>query len=226
VLTDSWVANVEAALRARADAAHAEPMRAYMKGIAPFLGIPAPQRRAAVKPLGRPPDPVSACRSLMLLPEREFHYVATEVITAQASARPASFLVELEWFIRTKSWWDTVDGIVGGVGQLVLAHPHLVARMDEWVNDADFWVARVAILHQLGLRTRTDEARLFRLCLKRADDDEFFLRKAIGWALRDYAWTNPAAVRDFLASHRAALSPLSVREASKNLDHPLAGTRR
>ncbi len=197
-----------------------------MKGIAPFLGIPAPQRRAAVKPLGKPTDTVGACRALIALPEREFHYVATETIAARTSGKPPSFLDELEWFIRTKSWWDTVDGIVGGVGQLLLAHPQLVVRMDEWVADTDFWVARVAILHQLGFRTRTDEERLFRLCLKRADDSEFFLRKAIGWALRDYAWTNPSAVQDFVAANGAALSPLSVREASKNLDHPLAGTRR
>ena len=203
-------------------------MRAYMKGIAPFLGIPAPERRAAMKPLGRPTDSelVADCRALMTLPEREFHYVATEAMVSAAPKQSASFLGELEWFIRTTSWWDTVDHLAGGVGTLVAMHPALVAEMDDWINDSDFWIARVAVLHQLGWRNRTDEQRLFRLCLARAHEKEFFLRKAIGWALRDYAWTNPSAVRRFVDEHRAELSGLTVREATKNLEHPRSGLRR
>lgn len=222
-----WASTVEATLRPLANPKRADVMRAYMKSIAPFLGIPAPERRAVMRPLGRPTDDelVAECRALMRLPEREFHYVATETLVSAAKEQPAVFLDEFEWFIRTKSWWDTVDHLASGVGTLATAHPAVVSAMDEWIHDPDSWIARVAILHQLGWRDRTDAARLFRLCLVRAHEKEFFLRKAIGWALRDYAWTNPDAVRTFVDEHRSELSGLTIREASKNLAHPGAGLR-
>jgi 3-methyladenine DNA glycosylase AlkD len=79
------------------------------------------------------------------------------------------------------------------------------------------WLRRVALLHQLEWKARTDEPRLFRYCLLCAHEPEFFIRKAIGWALRQYARTNPAAVRQFLTVNRAQLSGLSLREAAKHL---------
>lgn len=223
-----WPTRVEAVLRPLADHQRAEGMRAYMKGIAPFLGIAAPDRRRATKPVPLPPDVELAddCRRLFALPEREFHYVAVEALAARAKKQPPAFLDELERFVRAGRWWDTVDVLVRGVGDLVRRYPELAPRMDEWVHDDDRWVARVAILHQLGARGATDTDRLARLCLARASDTEFFLRKAIGWALRDYAWTDPAWVRAFVDEHRDQLSGLSAREATKNLDHPLAGSRR
>lgn len=215
----SWAGRIEQALRPLADDQRAEDMRAYMKGIAPFFGVPAPARRAATKPLGLPPDHelVAACRTLMLRPERELHYVATEALVKRARHLPPSLLDDLAWFIRTTSWWDTVDTLAHAVGAQVLAHPQLVPRMDEWICDADIWIARAAILHQLGFKQRTDPERLFRLCLVRAHETEFFLRKAIGWALRDYAWSEPEAVRSFLHEHGHELSALSRREAGKHL---------
>jgi 3-methyladenine DNA glycosylase AlkD len=99
----------------------------------------------------------------------------------------------------------------------VAAHPEAVATMEDWLVDENMWLARTAIIHQLTYKGRTDTARLFRYCLARADHKDFFIRKAIGWALRQYAWTDPAAVREFVHAHAAELSPLSVREATKNL---------
>ena len=89
--------------------------------------------------------------------------------------------------------------------------------MDEWIDDEDMWVARVAILHQLRFGERTDEGRLFDYSLRRAADSEFFIRKAIGWALRQYARTNPDAVRAFVDEHGARFAGLTLREATKHL---------
>jgi 3-methyladenine DNA glycosylase AlkD len=89
--------------------------------------------------------------------------------------------------------------------------------MDDWARDENIWLARTALLHQLRSKEATDEARLFRYCLLRADHRDFFMRKAIGWALREYGKTEPDRVRAFVRAHEGRLSPLSVREALKNL---------
>jgi 3-methyladenine DNA glycosylase AlkD len=96
--------------------------------------------------------------------------------------------------------------------------------MDEWVAGEDLWLARTAILHQLGYRGETDAERLFRYCRLQSDHRDFFIRKAIGWALRQFARTDPEAVRAFLHDPGTQLSPLSVREASKWLIPPPSRT--
>jgi 3-methyladenine DNA glycosylase AlkD len=100
---------------------------------------------------------------------------------------------------------------------MVASHPGLADEMDRWVVDDDLWVARTAILHQLGYGASTDADRLFRYCRTQAGHPDFFIRKAIGWALRQHARTDPEAVRRFVDEQRGVLSPLSVREASKHL---------
>jgi 3-methyladenine DNA glycosylase AlkD len=128
----------------------------------------------------------------------------------------ARFLTTARRLVTTRSWWDTVDGIASRtVGPVVAAHPELGATMDRWVRDRNLWVARTAILHQLTFRERTDADRLFEMCLTRAADTDFFLRKAIGWALREYSKTDAAAVRRFVGEHDRELSELSKREALK-----------
>jgi 3-methyladenine DNA glycosylase AlkD len=104
------------------------------------------------------------------------------------------------------------------VGPLVARHPALVATMDAWVGEENLWLARTAILHQLRYGGGTDADRLFRYCLAQSAHRDFFIRKAIGWALREYAKTDPVAVTSFVRSHESQLSPLSVREALKNID--------
>lgn len=217
---DRWVHDVRAALEAVADPARAPAMQAYMKDIAPFLGVAAPARRSAVRPLGRPSidDLPAVCRALWAAPERELAYVACDWLEHATKRGPASLLGVCEELIRSRSWWDTVDPLSSAVGNLVAAHDELVPVMDAWVDDGDMWIARVAILHQLGRGPATDEERLFRLCRSRADDPRFFIRKAIGWALRDYAWRNPDAVRAFVEANAATFSALTIREATRNLD--------
>ncbi|MEO1061066.1 MAG: DNA alkylation repair protein [Actinomycetota bacterium] len=207
------------------DPERADQMAAYMKDHFPFLGVTAQPRRAAVRAatgeLGRPPSEdelLAAADACWDVDERELQYVATDLLARHRRMLTASALPSLRRLIETKSWWDTVDALASPtVGSIVLGDPELGAEMDRWVDDEDLWVARTAIIHQLRFKEATDADRLFDHCLRRAADTDFFLRKAIGWALRQYARTAPAEVRAFVAAHRDELSPLSVREATKHL---------
>lgn len=208
-----------AALRAHRDPARAEGMSAYMRGQFPFLGIPTGERRALHRAAvaGLPPpteaDLAGLSRALYALPEREYQYVAVDHLVRYVGVCGPGFLPIARELITTKSWWDTVDGLAAQVvGPLVLRYPELDSEMDRWVEDSNFWMARTAILHQLKYKDRTDADRLFHYCELRAGDREFFIRKAIGWALREYSKTNPAAVQASIAQNDAKLSGLSKRE--------------
>lgn len=214
-----FVAQVQAQLQALGDPAKAAAMAAYMRGRFAFLGIPTPQRRLKTQALisAFTGDPVAAASALWALPEREYQYVAVDLLRRRPRQLAGKHLPALEDMVLAKSWWDTVDGLAVTIGDVVLSEPALAGRMDELIDSPEMWLRRVALLHQLEYKERTDEQRLFRYCLLCAHEPEFFIRKAIGWALRQYARTNPAAVRQFLTINRAQLSGLSWREAAKHL---------
>lgn len=203
-----------------ADPVKAAGMAAYMKQRFDFLGVQTPARRQATRALVRSfgGDPLTTAKALWREPEREFQYLACDLLARHTKRLDADTIDGLLDLATSKSWWDTVDTLAGVVGDLVRRERGLVARMDALIDDDNFWLRRIALLHQLGWRNDTDTARLFGYCLRRADEKEFFIRKAIGWALRDYAWHAPAAVRAFLDAEGERLSPLSRREAAKNLD--------
>jgi 3-methyladenine DNA glycosylase AlkD len=219
-----WVEAVRNALVPVADPSRVRQMTSYMKDIAPFLGIGAPQRRAAVKSLGQPPAELleDIARLLWAQREREYAYVAVDWLDRATNRSPATLLVFLRELITTKSWWDTVDGLAHVTGNLLLTHPELVPEMDSWIVDENMWITRVAILHQLVSGDATDEERLFRLCLQQASNREFFIRKAIGWALRQHAWRKPHEVAAFIDQHTRDFSALTIREATKNVDKAAA----
>lgn len=202
----------------------AVPMKAYMRDQFDYFGIAAPeQRRLARAALAGLPAPAerdvkAVAKACWDRTEREFQYFACDYIERYIDRCTPAFITTLERLITTKSWWDTVDGLCrNGAGPLVLAHPELVDVMDRWLVSDNIWLARSAILHQGRWKGRTDRERLFRYCLTRGGDTEFFIRKAIGWALRDYAHVDAPAVRRFLAEHDAELSGLSKREALKRV---------
>jgi 3-methyladenine DNA glycosylase AlkD len=213
---------LEPSLRAAADPVRAVAMRAYMRDQFPFLGVPAPQQtvvaRAVLSGVGRPGEEdlrivATACWELA---EREFQYFACSYLRRYQAVCSPEFLPVVRQLLVEKSWWDTVDTLAAHVvGPLVLRSPQLVSTMDSWLAGENLWLIRTAILHQLAYKGRTDADRLFRYCLSRAGHPDFFIRKAIGWALREYAKTSPSAVRSFVA--RTELSGLSRREALKNL---------
>lgn len=221
---EHFVARCLAGLEGRADPDRAAAMARYMQDQFPFLGIPAPAQREvfrqALAGLPRPAaeDLHEAAELLWEAAPRECQYLACSLLRRFArQLEPASLRV-VRHFLVAKPWWDTVDALAAhAVGPLVLRFPSLAADVDAWAAGEDGWLARAAILHQLTFKERTDEARLFRACLLRANDPWFFSRKAIGWALREYAKTNPAAVRAFVGAHAAELSPLSKREALRRL---------
>jgi 3-methyladenine DNA glycosylase AlkD len=217
------MARLTATFEARRDAARAVAMAAYMRDHFRFLGIATPERRALARqatngtaiPTER--QLAAVARACWARNEREYQYFATDYAQRHVRVCSPTFLGHVRWLVAHKSWWDTVDALAPVAGSLVLAHPELASTMDEWIGDADFWVARVALLHQLRYKQRTDADRLFAYCTQRAGDNEFFIRKAIGWALREYSKTDPDAVNRYVTKMGAKLSPLSRREALKRL---------
>ncbi|MEV6849798.1 DNA alkylation repair protein [Actinoplanes sp. NPDC051411] len=206
------------------DPERAAAMRAYMRDQFPYAGLPAPALRAMERKVfaGLSSPSVSDLREVALecwsRDEREYQYVACDYLRKHVRAADAPFIDTARTLITTKPWWDTVDALATRfVGDLVRLHPSLVATMDAWSVESDMWLVRTAILHQLHYGTATDTGRLFGYCLGQASHLDFFVRKAIGWALRHYARTDPGAVRKFVAANESRLSPLSVREATKHL---------
>jgi 3-methyladenine DNA glycosylase AlkD len=220
-----WLAPIEAALRALADAQQAEPMKAYMLDQFEFLGIRAGPRREALKGLmkftGTADELLALAEALWRLPEREFRYAAIDLLAKHHKRLDVSALPRILQLVQTDPWWDTVDGLAGVVGDILLrakaSQPDAQRHMDACLVHPHLWVRRVAMLHQLGWREQTDPERLLRYALTLAPEKDFFIRKAIGWALRDHARTQPDAVRDFLARHADQLSGLTRREAGKHL---------
>ncbi len=206
------------------DPSQAPEMARYMKDQFAYLGVKTPDRRRTTKPIiaaaktatGR--EVIDFADACWREPEREFQYVGVDALRAAAAQLDEGDLASIRRLISTKSWWDTVDALAAWVvGPMVSAHPELAADMDGWIDDDDMWIARSAILHQLGYKESTDAGRLFAYADKRAADTEFFIRKALGWALRQYARTDPDAVRAYVDANRERLSGLTIREATKHL---------
>ena len=223
------VHDVRAALAAVADPAKAAPMQAYMKSTMPNLGVQKPARVAALRSVLRD-HPLSDRRTwedtVRLLWDnatyREERYAATDLARHRRYVEWATHPGSLELFdhmIVSGAWWDHVDEIsIRLVGPLLRAHPEqAVATVRRWSRDPDRWRRRAAVIAQIGSRDATDTALLAECILANVDDPDFFLRKGIGWALREHAKTDPDWVRRFTTSYRSRLSPLSLREATRTL---------
>jgi 3-methyladenine DNA glycosylase AlkD len=222
---DDVVARVEGALRPLADADRAVPMAAYMKHHFEFLGVMSPARRtaqrAALKAIAKPTEAQLGDAVLLLwqFDEREFQYAAIDLLGTFNKLCTPTFLTSVaQELIVTKSWWDSIDGLVSAIVEpLVQRNPSLVAVLRDWIDSDNRWLARSAILHQLHRKETTDVALLFEFCERRAHDREFFIAKAIGWALREYSYVDGPAVEKFVSAH-TELQPLTRREALKALN--------
>jgi 3-methyladenine DNA glycosylase AlkD len=216
---------VTAQLKRLADPAKAPAMAAYMKTAQPFFGVPTPTRTAMLKQMGdrfAPPDQKSYARSVLALwqlPHREEQYCAISFARRHEQFITPASIPLYERMIREGAWWDFVDEIAVNLVGAVYGNFRAETRpvIERWIDDEDMWIRRTAILAHLKHKRDTDAAQLFRHCLKRADETEFFIRKAIGWALREYSKTDPRAVRAFLTKNRKQLSNLSYTEGSKHL---------
>ena len=196
-------------------------MQKYMKNHFPFLGIRAPERKQLLKPLMKDIGFLENeqirpfITELWELPEREYQYVAVEYLVKYKKKLIETDIDLLEYLIVNKSWWDTVDLIASHlVGSLLLKYPNFInERGDDWVNSDNMWLKRTMILFQLKYKNQTNETLLFSIIDQTAHINEFFIQKAIGWALREYSKTNPEAVVHFIESRE--LSNLSKREGLK-----------
>lgn len=224
-VVDEWVRATQAALEPLANPDRAPGMRAYMKDVAPFLGIPTPERRAAQQAAWsalRPPsedDLAEIVTALWSLPEREYAYAGCDLIARRQRTLGPDFLADpVEGLLISQPWWDTVDSLVSAaVCPLTLRHPPLVDLMWQWWRSGDRWLVRAAIGHQRGRKGKTDLNLLFALCDGYASEREFFVAKAIGWALRDVSVLFPDQVRAFVDEH-PDLTSVARREALRKID--------
>ena len=192
-----------------ADPEVAAGQKAYMRGKFEFLGVKTPDRRRASKSFIAVHDP-QVVPDLWAEPEREFQYVGADMLWAKASRLSSTDVEWLGGFVQQKSWWDTVDALAKTIGQVATAQ-----QMLAWSVADNLWLRRVAIIHQLRRKASTDTALLARIIVNNVGSTEFYINKAIGWALREYSKTDADWVREFVATHE--LSRLSQREALKRL---------
>ena len=215
------------ALTGLADPHKAAGMQAYMKTDMPFFGVQAPARSPVVEHLVahfRPADRAGyedLVSRLWALPHREEKYLAIAVAEGHEEFIQPGALQLYRRMIVEGAWWDLVDAIaIGLVGALVLAYPlETWPEVDTWIDHDDMWLRRSALICQVGAKVSTDVDRLLDFCSRTAHEEEFFIRKAIGWALREFARTDPDTVARFAVEHRDELSGLSFREATKHIGH-------
>ena len=219
-----YVASLKSLFEQNADPSQAAPMKKYMRDQFEYLGIKTPKNVALQKEFfeehGFPKlfELELVLRDLWSLPQREFQYVAVGLLGRFNKELPAKFIKTIEYMLITKSWWDTVDSIAGGtVGVHFRRFPDVREKyLAKWRASDNFWLRRTTILFQLNYKKDTDFDLLCEIISENLDSREFFINKAIGWSLRQYARVDPKAVTKFVKS--TALHPLSRREAMKHLE--------
>lgn len=224
-----FVAGLVFALKKKANAKRAREMSAYMRNLFPFLGVNAPERTVILRVVSsdfEKPNQnqiVKTMRMLWDMPEREFHIIATEFLNKNKKQLSKSFVTtHAKYFITHNSWWDSVDSLRPAIGMLVAQNPELNEVMYEWIDSDNKWLVRSAIIHQLLQKQNTDPVKLFLLCERRQSDNEFFIAKAIGWALRDFSYVDAIAVERFVRSH-PDLTPIAKREALRAINRKAKG---
>jgi 3-methyladenine DNA glycosylase AlkD len=207
-----------------ANPAQAAPMKKYMRDQFEYLGIKSPQFKILmmehIAQHGLPPvdELDSVARDLWGLPYREFQYVASSLIGRMEKKLPKGFAATFEYLITHKSWWDTLDTLAGNpIGVHFQRFPDVREKtLAKWRKSENFWLRRTCILFQLNYKGETDFDLLCEIIRENLGSKEFFINKAIGWSLRQYARTDPKAVKKFVKA--AELHPLSRREAMKHLE--------
>jgi 3-methyladenine DNA glycosylase AlkD len=220
-MADIYVRQLVQWMNQHRDEENAKPMKKYMRDQFEFLGIKASQRNALLREFfkehGKPhleelPQIVLA---LWELPEREFQYIGLTLLEKDVKKLSDEHLTLAETLVVTKSWWDTVDHLAANIiGTILKKHPKWIGHYTrKWIQSDYIWLQRTAILFQLKYKKETDEQLLYHYIRMCKDSKEFFIQKAIGWALREYSKTNPESVIRFVESEH--LAPLSKREALK-----------
>lgn len=217
------LSELESAFVSRSDLSRAHAMSSYMKGKFAFYGIPAAERRDIQKRIfnlykpGSFEELLDLARHFWSRKEREWHYAAIDLLAANKKKWKVELGDSLEFFLKNNAWWDSVDGFTSQVvAPYFKKFPERKSYwIRRWMLSDTMWLRRVSLIHQLKERTNTDTDLLAECILLNADSKEFFIQKAIGWALREYAKVNPEWVLRFLEINE--LKSLSKREAVKNI---------
>lgn len=200
----------------------AEQMSAYMRYQFSFFGIQTKQRRELYKEFIKEAKSEKRTDWSLLVQcyedsYREFHYFVLDYLKAMQKYLTFENMDQLEYFVKTKQWWDTIDVLDKIIGNIGLRDKRINNLMVEWSKDDDIWVRRIAINHQRGRKNQMNTNLLETILVNNFGSSEFFINKAIGWILRDYSKTDPAWVKAFIDKHRTDLDKLSIREGSKYL---------
>ena len=208
-------------LKAVAKPDDAVAMKAYMKNKFEFLGVKTPVRRKLAKAFFK--QQTDSVIDWVFIneswdnPYRELQYAALDYLEIRKKLLTPSDLPRLKKLAQTKSGWDTIDFLDRLVGSIIARFPETKEIILSWSCDQDFWLRRLAIDHQLLRKEDTDTELLEKILVNNLGQTEFFINKAIGWALRDYSKTNPDWVKDFIERHQAEMAALSIREGRKYL---------
>jgi 3-methyladenine DNA glycosylase AlkD len=211
------------AFQSNADTAKAEWSKAYLLNQFGFFGLQTPERRALCKahyktyPVKNYEELERIVRACFALPEREYQYFGIELFAHHKKSWQSSSIVLMEECILTKSWWDSVDHIASEwLGPYFKLFPEKIPSVTgKWNRSKNMWLQRSSIMFQKAYKKNTDTVLLSKYMLHHKDSGEFFIRKAIGWALREYSKTDPAWVKQFVKNNK--LSALSEREALKRI---------
>lgn len=218
---EQYVESLKSALREQADPEYAENQKKYMKNKFEFFGLKAQPRRKITREFKRRENRPAydqleeVIKLVWQKPEREFQYFGTEILERYQKQFTEDIIDLFEYMISHKSWWDTVDRIAKKlVGEYFIIYPD---RRDPtikmWLESDNIWLQRTCLLFQLGYKEKTDVDLLFELVEELSEIDEFFIQKAIGWALREYSKIDPEVIENFISSHE--LSSLATREGMK-----------
>jgi 3-methyladenine DNA glycosylase AlkD len=220
----SFINDLETALDENSNPENALAMAKYMRNLFPFFGIKTEERRQIFKTICKETikeivkNPREIALELYSKTQRELQYCAIEILIQHLKGNYKKQDVKLiEKLIVTNSWWDSVDTIAKNIlGEYLLEFPlETETVIEKFSNSENMWLNRSAILFQLGYKEKTNFDLLKSECEKHKNSNAFFIQKAIGWALREYAKSNPQAVRNFV--NNSDLKPLSKKEALKNI---------
>lgn len=206
----------------KADSQQAKMLAGYMRGQFEFYGLHTPERRACYEDFLKQEKQKGQINWNLLNQawqdeHREFQYFVCDYLIAMEKFLTYDDIPKIEKFARSKQWWDTIDSLIKPIGYLGLHDERINELMLKWSQDSDFWIRRIAIEHQLLRKEKMNTKLLDQILINNLNSNEFFINKAIGWALRDYSKTNPEWVRAFISQNSTNMAALSIKEGSKYL---------
>lgn len=205
---------------ANRDNENAVKMAKYMRNMFQFYGLPTPKRKQIYKDFLKE-EKTTMSIDWELLDKcyndeyREFQYFVMDYLISFQKFLTYEDVPKIKNYIKTKQWWDTIDGFDRIIGNIAFTDSRINDLMLAWSKDDDIWLRRIAIDHQLLRKEKTNTELLKQIIINNFGSDEFFINKAIGWSLRDYSKTNPQWVKNFIDKYRDRMDKLSIKEASK-----------